>query len=155
MSIYVTDVEGGRLWLDTDKVSAVLIGAGTDRVNAIAKTAAETARGKVRPSGKRFIGFRSARPFQMQSADIGRPRSPLSSQLRGPVALVFNNSRYALEQEVGSLSRDLRAERPLTSALKEAGAKSGVRAVRTSDMRGVVNFGTASRASRRKKGRRR
>ncbi len=151
MSVYVTDVEGGRLWIDTDKFSNVLIGAGTGPINNIAKRAAVSAQGKVRPSGKRFIGFRPARPFQMQSRKI---RSALSSQLRGPVALVYNNSRYALEQEVGSLSRDLKAERPLTSTLKEEGAKSGQRAIREKDLNAAVNFGTASRASRRK-GRRR
>lgn len=145
---------GARLEVDTTAFSNVLIGAGTPRVNAIAKQASQVAKDQVRPSGKRFIGFRAARPFQVESTEIGSPRSLLSSRLRIPVALVFNNSLYAVQQEVGSLRADKKAERPLTTALRRVKSGKSIRAIRATDLGARVDFGAASRASRRK-GRRR
>jgi len=146
VSRYVYNLpNGGRLELDTDVVSEVFIAAGTGPVNELAASARDIARGKTEPSGKRFVGMRAAKPFQMETPKI--KGSSLSGKLRGPVALVYNNSRFAVSHEVGS-SRH-RPTRPLLSALRELGAKSGVYAIRDKELAEGSRFVVRSRAARR------
>lgn len=141
---------GGRLELYTGIISDVLMAEGSAPINALARRGAAVAIRQVRPSGKRFIGMKPAKRFPLESNDIGRPRSELSSMLEVPVALIVNNSRYAVEQEVGSLKADTKTERPLRTALNTLRAERGVRAVTKSEISDAIKLGTRSRASRRK-----
>lgn len=150
MSRYVIRNGSSRLELDTDALSDLFVRAGSGPLLNLANSAAREAAKHVRPSGRRFIGYKPPATFPLKSADIGRPPSPLASNLRVPVALVFNNSRFAVQQEIGSLSSDKPAERPLTSVLNTFGARRGVRALREKELNDAVKFGTRSRASRRK-----
>lgn len=145
---------GGRLEVYTEPFSDVLVAEGTAPLNRLARAGAAVATRQVRPSGRRFIGVKTVKEFDLRSSDIGRPRSELSSKLRVPVALIVNNSRYAVEQEVGSLKADRKPERPLRTAFNQLRAERGVRGVVEPDLNAAVTFGTRSRAARRKKGRR-
>jgi hypothetical protein len=145
MKYVYTLPEGGRLELDTDAVSDVFIAAGTEPVNQLAAQARDIARGRVRGSGKRFVGMRAAKVFQMETPKI--LGSSLSGKLRGPVALVYNNSRFAVSQEVGS-TRHM-GERPLLSALRTLGSKSGIKAIRDKELSESSRFVVRQRASRR------
>jgi hypothetical protein len=142
---------GGRLEINTEAMSDVLAKEGSRPLTSLAIRGAKIAQGRVRDSGKRFVGYKPAKLFHVQSSDIGRPASGLSSQLRIPVALIFNNSRFALQQEIGSLKADHAPERPLITALNELGRERGVRKVREKSINDAAKFGTASRASRRKR----
>jgi hypothetical protein len=70
-----------------------------------------------------------------------------------PVALIFNNSKWALEAEVGSLANiNAVPRRPLLTAISELDAIPGVSAkrARDTDFEGLRAARTRSRASRMK-----
>lgn len=142
---------GGRLEVYTKVYSDVLVEAGTGPLNALARRGAAVAKRQVKSSGKKFIGMKPVKRFKLESRDIGQPRSELASMLEVPVALIFNNSHFAVKQEVGSLSKDKRVERPMRTALLELRSERGVRGIQAKELKAEVDKGTRSRASRRKK----
>jgi hypothetical protein len=140
----------GSLVIDTRAMSNALWAAGERPVNVLARRGAAIAVRKVEPNGERFVGFKTAKRFPLQSRRIG---STLSQQLDVPVALIFNNSKWALEAEVGSLANiNATPRRPLLTALKEVGALPGVSSKRAkdTDFEGMRAARTRSRASRMK-----
>jgi hypothetical protein len=115
---------GAVLVLNTQAVSDVFMEAGAPAVDRLAREGAAIARARVTPSAKKFIVNRPARRFPLESGQI---KSSLSRKLSIPVALIVNNSRFASQQEVGSLSRV--PTRPLGAAFDQLRRRRGVRGV--------------------------
>jgi hypothetical protein len=115
---------GAVLVINTDIFSDVLFDAGAPAVDALAREGAAIARRAAEGSDKRFIINRPAKRFALESGEI---RSSLSRKLSIPVALIANNSLFAVKREVGSTNRA--PTRPLGRAFNELRRKRGVRGV--------------------------
>ena len=128
----------GTLVIDTGALSSLLTRKFGGEVDSLAVSAASVAKAQVpSPGAKKMIGWKShtktktgAPNFQLSSSRL----TPLSRQLRVPVALVVNNSRWALEAEVGRAKKqkngrfkNQRAYRPLRAAAAQMKARPGVR----------------------------
>jgi hypothetical protein len=109
----------------TDRLSDAFFEVGAPVVSQMAREGAAIARSHVGASDKRFIISRPARSFRLDSTQI---RSELSRKLSIPVALIANNSRFALKREI-STSKGT-PPRPLFNAWNQLRSKRGVRGVR-------------------------
>ena len=122
---------GGFLSIDTEKLSHLLEVEGRPLVDAIAGEAAAIAANTLPPNDRRFIGVKYAKEFALKSGSI---RSSLSRRLEVPVALVTNDSNFAVQQEAGSVSHPNRVPpRPLLTAWSEMKRRRGIRGVRNTD----------------------
>lgn len=105
-------------------------GPAVDRIAEVGFRAADAALSDVR--AQTFLGWKSWRntPVGTGGWPLESTRlTDLSRTLEVPVALVTNDSIYALEQEVGTL--DGRPQRPLLTAYLRMKSISGVTGVRT------------------------
>lgn len=106
----------------------VLFTAGKPLVNEIAQQGAEIARSYVGPSDQRFITHVPAQLFFIKSKQI---RSSLSRHISIPVALIVNNSHFALKREISSSKGT--PPRPMFNAWNQLRTKKGIRGVRGKD----------------------
>lgn len=96
--------------INTDALSAVLEDVGRGPVDAIAAAGAAVAQASVAPSERPWIRWKPTREFPLKS----RRLPSLSKMLTIPVALVVNDSKWAVQQEYGTVRK--RPKRPLAKA---------------------------------------